>query len=131
MKSRIMTYFKYFSLFFILIALILINGCYDTPTSIPIDCFGTPTPTPTPTSVPIINYFLADPSSIMGIGGSSTLSWSVTGATSVTIDNGIGSVALTGTTVVSPTKDTTYTLTATNSAGSVTESVKIYVYVMF
>ena len=67
----------------------------------------------------------------MPIGGSSTLSWSVTGATSVTIDNGIGSVALTGTTVVSPTTDTTYTLTATNSAGSVTESVTVYMYVQF
>ena len=114
MKNRIMTYFKYFSLFFILIALILIIGCSPD----------------IPLSVPIINSFLANPS-IITVGDSSTLSWSVIGATSVTIDNGIGSVALTGTTVVSPTTDTTYTLIATNSAGSVTESVTVYVYVIF
>ena len=51
----------------------------------------------------------SNPSTIT-VGESSNLSWSVTNATTVTIDNGIGSVALTGTTVVSPTTDTTYTL---------------------
>jgi len=72
---------------------------------------------------------LADPI-IMPIGASSTLSWSVTDAVSVTIDNGIGSVALTGTTVVNPTITTTYTLTATNGAESVTESVTVTVYII-
>ena len=80
----------------------------------------------TPPAVPIINSFLANPSTIT-VGESSTLSWSVTDATSVTIDNGIGSVALTGTTAVNPTTSTTYTLTATNSAGSVTGSVTVTV----
>ena len=58
---------------------------------------------------------------------SSNLTWSVTDAVSVTIDNGIGSVDLTGTTTVSPITTTTYTLTASNSAGSVTESVTVTV----
>ena len=67
MKSRKMTYFKYYSLFLILIACILITGCSGTPSS-----------------VPIINYFSADPSTIL-VGESSTLSWSVTDATGVRI----------------------------------------------
>ena len=36
MKSRKRTYFKYFSLFFILIAFLLITGCNGTPPSVPI-----------------------------------------------------------------------------------------------
>ena len=75
---------------------------------------------------PIINFFSALPSTITE-GESSTLSWSVTDATSVTIDNGIGSVALTGTIAVNPTTTTTYTLTATNTAGSVTATTTITV----
>jgi len=102
MKSRKRTYFKYFSLFFVLIALVFIAGCSGTPPS-----------------VPIINSFSADSLSITE-GESSVLSWNVTDATSVTIDNGVGNVALSGTTTVSPITTTTYTLTATNMAGSVT-----------
>jgi hypothetical protein len=109
MKSRKRTYFKYFGLFFILIAFLLITGCNGTPPS-----------------VPIINSFSAIPSTIT-VGESSTLSWSVTDATSVTIDNGVGTVALSGSTTVSPTTTTTYTLTATNSAGSVTATTTVTV----
>jgi len=58
---------------------------------------------------------------------SSNLTWSVTDAVSVTIDNGIGSVDLTGTTAVSPITTITYTLTTTNSAESVTGSVTVTV----
>jgi len=75
---------------------------------------------------PIINSFSAIPSTIT-VGESSTLNWSVTDATSVTIDNGIGSVALTGTTAVNPTITTTYTLTSTNVAGSVTATTTVTV----
>jgi hypothetical protein len=106
MKKRGINYFKFFSLFFAMIVLVLIAGCNGT--------------------APIINSFSANPSTIT-VGESSTLSWSVTDATSVTIDNGIGSVALTGTTAVNPTTSTTYTLTATNTAGSVTASVTVTV----
>jgi len=109
MKKRKISYFKYFSLFFTITVLVFVAGCNGTPPA-----------------VPIINSFLANPSNITA-GESSTLSWSVTGATSVTIDNGIGSVALTGTTAVNPTTTTTYTLTATNAAGSVTGSVTVTV----
>jgi len=109
MKSRKITSFKYFSLFFILIALLLITGCSGTPGA-----------------VAIISSFSADSPSIT-TGESSTLSWSVTDATTVTIDNGVGTVALSGSTTVSPTTTTTYTLTATNTAGSVTATTTVTV----
>ena len=55
------------------------------------------------------------------------LFWNVTGATSVSIDNGIGSVNHTGSIIVNPTKTTTYILTATNSASTSTESTQAIV----
>lgn len=69
---------------------------------------------------PVISSFGANPDSVTS-GESSTLIWNVTDATAVTIDQGIGDVALTGTRMVSPDATTTYTLTATNSSGTVTE----------
>jgi hypothetical protein len=78
------------------------------------------------TTAPTINSFSALPSTIT-VGESSNLSWSVTDAITVIIDQSVGSVASTGTTAVSPTTSTTYTLTATNAAGSVTASVTVVV----
>jgi hypothetical protein len=109
MKRRKINYFKYFNLFFAIAALVSIAGC-----------------TGAPPTTPLINSFSAYPSTI-NEGESSTLSWSVTDATSVTINNAIGSVALTGTTAVDPIISTTYTLTATNGAGSVTATTIITV----
>jgi hypothetical protein len=52
-------------------------------------------------------------------GRSTTLAWSVSNATSVTIDNGIGPVSPTaGSVQISPTFTTTYTLTAINANGT-------------
>jgi uncharacterized protein (TIGR03437 family) len=71
-------------------------------------------------AAPVISNFTASPPTIQA-GQSSTLSWSVTNATSISIDNGIGTV--TGSSrVVSPGSTTTYVLTASSSAGSVTAS---------
>jgi hypothetical protein len=50
-------------------------------------------------------------------GQSSTLSWSATDASSVSIDPGVGNVALTGSRTVAPSVTTTYTAVATNSEG--------------
>ncbi|HEX9082042.1 MAG TPA: hypothetical protein VF768_07165, partial [Holophagaceae bacterium] len=74
---------------------------------------------------PTIASFAANPSTLTA-GQSSTLTWSVSGATSLNLGPGIG--AVTGTTVtVSPTTTTTYTLTATNAAGSATASATVTV----
>lgn len=71
--------------------------------------------------------FKADPS-VITAGGAVTLRWRVQAASRVVIDNGVGEVSPQGETVVSPTQDTTYTLTATNDAGEVvTRTVKVTV----
>jgi len=75
---------------------------------------------------PVINSFTASPGSISP-GGSSTLIWDVTGCTSVSIDPAIGSVSLSGNRIVSPTKTTTYTLTATNEVGTSTATAQVMV----
>lgn len=74
---------------------------------------------------PVITSFTATPSNIT-TGSSSALSWSVTGATSLSVNQGIGTVTGTGT-VVHPTTTTTYTLTATNPGGKVTANVTVTV----
>ncbi len=75
--------------------------------------------------VPVISSFTASSASIAP-GQSSTLSWNVTGATTLAIDNGVGTV--TGTSkAVSPAKTTTYTLTASSAAGSVTARLTVTV----
>jgi len=74
-------------------------------------------PPPVPAALPVINSFIASPSSI-SLGSSTTLSWNVSNATSVTIDNGVGAVGSSGSTVVLPAATITYTLTASNAAGS-------------
>lgn len=48
------------------------------------------------------------------------LTWSTQAAATVTIDNGVGTVAATGSLELTPSADTTYTLTATSAGGSVT-----------
>lgn len=66
---------------------------------------------------PVITSFTATPSSI-NPGGSSTLNWSVGGAASLHLDQGIGGVTGTSSRTVTPSATTTYKLTATNAAGS-------------
>jgi len=88
---------------------------------------ATPTTTgTTPPTVAQIVRFEANPTAIQP-GGQSTLSWSTTGATTVSI-SGIGSVTPNGSTTVSPQTTTTYTLTATAADGtSVTAPVTVTV----
>ncbi len=74
---------------------------------------------------PMIRSFTANPSTI-GEGSSTTLSWDVSGATSISI-SGLGNVAATGSSPVGPRITTTYTLTATGSGKNVTSSVVINV----
>jgi len=79
------------------------------------------------TSNPAIVRFTAAPTQI-NQGASSLLSWSTTGAGTVTIDNGVGTVPANGSKSVSPTATTTYTLTAKGADGtSVTAAVTVTV----
>ena len=59
------------------------------------------------------------------IGTQVTLTWNVSGATAVSLDQGIGTVAATGSLSVN-ISDTTYTLTATWSGTPVTASVTLH-----
>lgn len=97
--------------------LIFFSYCKKTPT----------TPNlPTEKNPPIINSFSADPEEIFR-GGSSTLSWKVSNATTIEIDNGIGKVNAEDEKEVSPEETTTYTLTATNADGTTTKKCKVTV----
>jgi len=62
-------------------------------------------------------------SSNLNSDGTSILSWNVTGANSVSIDQGIGQVNAAGTRLVSTAAPTVYTLSATNYTGTVYKSV--------
>ncbi|CAM2066507.1 BACON domain-containing protein [Sulfidibacter corallicola] len=79
-----------------------------------------------PDDLPVINSFTANPTTIE-VGSSSTLSWSVSNATSVTINQGVGSVPGSSNRVVSPSVTTDYTLTASNSQGNVQATVRVTV----
>jgi hypothetical protein len=77
---------------------------------------------------PGIASFQASPSTIT-LGQSTNLSWGfVSGAQYAQIDNGIGGVATPGSTTVSPTTSTTYTLTAV--CGSKVNSAQVTVTVV-
>jgi hypothetical protein len=75
---------------------------------------------------PIVLSFSASPAGIIS-GSASTLTWNVYGATSVSIDPSIGSVGASGSTTIHPGTTTTYTLTASNSAGGVTATTDVNV----
>ncbi|MBI4452708.1 hypothetical protein HY637_04720, partial [Candidatus Woesearchaeota archaeon] len=77
-------------------------------------------------ALPIISSFNATPSSIIA-GENSTLAWSTINATNVSINQGIGAVAASGSINVAPAATTTYTLTATNSGGSVNQNTIVFV----
>jgi hypothetical protein len=89
-------------------------------------CNWNPAITPQAAFVPKILKFDASPS-VINRGEASYLSWSISEADSVSIDNGIGTVALAGQIPVSPTTTTFYTLTARNLAGESTARTQILV----
>jgi hypothetical protein len=93
----------------LLLLLVLIPGCI------------TVQPPSSPTTPPVIMEFSSNPSTINS-GGKSILFWDVTGANSVSIDQGIGQVGTAGIKVLSPATSTTYTITATNYIGTITKS---------
>jgi hypothetical protein len=76
--------------------------------------------------LPVIVRFAPIPATI-DFGQSSSLQWEVQNATTVTIDNSIGTVGLTGAHAISPAASTTYTITATNAVGTVTAKTTLTV----
>jgi hypothetical protein len=86
---------------------------------------ATPT-TPNNSLTPDIISFEATPDTVKA-GGNVTLSWQVTNATSVNIDQGVGTVLPRGTRTVTPKSSVTYILTASNNSGSSTTKVHVTV----
>ena len=68
--------------------------------------------------------FSASPSSIRR-GDNTTLTWTTTGVTSLSIDNGISLTTLNGSASISPSSDTTYTMTATNGHNTISCPVTV------
>ena len=80
---------------------------------------------PPPPPAPSVAQFTAEPTSIQR-GQTSTLRWEVSGSvTSVSINQGIGTVQSTGSSRVNPSDSTTYTLTATGPGGTITGSATV------
>src|ERR1017187_471235 len=78
-------------------------------------------------AAPTVAQFTAEPTSIQR-GQTSTLRWEVTGnVTSVSINQGVGTVQSTGSSRVNPSNSTTYTLTAPGPGGSNTLSATVNV----
>ncbi len=76
--------------------------------------------------LPVVHTFQASPT-VIKAGEYSTLSWTVTGASKVYIDNGVGNVALQGSITVTPSQTVQYTLTAQNSTGSSSARTQVIV----
>ena len=96
------------------LATLLLSGCIYIPG-------GEPAGEP-----PVIKTFDANPDTVPA-GTRSQLTWSVSGARTVKIDNGIGPVAVSGMRSVMPTGNTIYTLTATNPSGTATATTQVNV----
>jgi hypothetical protein len=75
---------------------------------------------------PQIVTFQSTPANI-NPGEAVTIIWVVTGANSISIDPGIGSVPLAGSRQVNPTETTKYTLTAGNASGTANASLTVTV----
>jgi hypothetical protein len=83
------------------------------------------TPIPPPPSAPSITSFAATPNDIT-LGQTTTLTWQVSGATSLQLD-GMTVLPSSSSFIVVPADTTTYTLTATNSVGTIQQGATVTV----
>ncbi len=82
-----------------------------------------PAPAPTPPAQPTVTLN-ASPTAVNS-GQQVTLSWSSTNATDLDLQPGIGKVAPQGSTPVTPTQSTDYTITASGPGGSATATAHV------
>ena len=101
-------------------AAVLAAGCSKKPV-----ISGTPPPPTAAPSTPTVTL-TADPTSV-NKGDSATLHWSSTNATQLTIAPEVGAVAPEGSTKVTPSDSTTYTVTASGPGGTADSTVRITV----
>jgi peptidoglycan-associated lipoprotein len=98
----------------------IVGGCKKKVASVP-----PAQTTPAPTAQPTVTLS-ASPTTV-NPGASVTLTWSSTSATDVSIDPGVGRVAVEGSTPVTPTESTTYVATANGPGGTSTATARVTV----
>lgn len=103
-----------------LVAIVLLSGCHKKAPAPPPPPPPPVAPTPAPTARIMVN-----PAAIEQ-GQSATLTWQTTDANGISI-TGLGMVAANGSQAVSPTRSTTYTLTAKGPGGSIEATARITV----
>jgi peptidoglycan-associated lipoprotein len=106
----------------VLAASVFTFGCSKKPKQVA----APPTQPPPPAAAQPTVTLQASPSALEK-GDSSTLSWTSTDATQLTIAPDVGSVTAQGSTKVTPAASTTYTITASGPGGSATASARITV----
>jgi hypothetical protein len=115
---------------FVVLVTLSCSQVVSMPQPVPSPAPSAPAPAaPSPQSnslTPDIISFQATPDTVKA-GSNVTLSWQVTNAMTVTIDQGLGTVLSKGTRTVTPKSSVTYTLTASNNSGSSTTRVHVNV----
>jgi peptidoglycan-associated lipoprotein len=97
------------------------------PVTPPVVSNTTPPPPPDNSNMkPTVLEFSVEPSTVER-GQSALLKWTVSNATQISIDNGVGEVQANGTRRVIPSESTTYRLTATGPNGSVSATTTVNV----
>src|SRR6267142_2996908 len=104
-----------------LVATVFTGGCGKKRVPAP-----PPAPAPAPAPAQPTVTLSADPTSV-NKGDSSTLSWTSTNATQLTIAPEVGTVNAEGSTKVTPLDSTTYTITASGPGGSATSTARVTV----
>jgi len=84
-------------------------------------------PAPATPSAPAPTISLSASPSAIEKGQSTTLSWNSSNATSMTIDNGIGTVEASGSRTISPSASTTYMARATGPGGNAVAEARVTV----
>lgn len=107
-----------------LVATVFTGGCKKKPIPAP----PPPAPAPAPAPPQPTVTLSADPAS-MNRGDTSTLSWTSTNATQLSIAPGVGTVTSEGSTKVTPSDSTTYTITASGPGGSASATARVNVTV--
>ena len=109
------------AIFTAVLAVAFAAGCAKKPAAAP----PTPQAPPPPAARPTVSL-QASPTSI-NKGDSTTLSWTSTDATQLTIAPDVGAVTAQGSTKVTPSDSTTYTITASGPGGSADSSARVTV----
>src|SRR5580693_7079282 len=104
-----------------MLALAFAAGCKKKPPAAP-----PPPPPPPPAAARPAVSLQANPTSV-NKGDSTTLSWTSTDATQLTISPDVGAVTAQGSTKITPSDSTTYTITASGPGGSADSSARVTV----